>query len=197
MRIKSASMPIKKYNITAPFIFISDNYFKNLDKFNKTMYSFTKMCIIRKKAGSMKKYFIAIILLFICSGCTYLQDTPENAVKNIINAYNSKNFDYIWENTLPESRNTISKNMQENKDNAQLYAMISTLLEKDNITYNDINEKEYLYSILKLSIGSKDLELKKLIEESPDEWTAFIKSGANEVIMPIIKKQDKWFMIVK
>lgn len=145
----------------------------------------------------MKKYFIAVLLLLICYGCSNFQNTPENAVKNIIGAYNSKNFDYLWENTLPESRNIISKNMQDNKNNNQLYYMISNVFEKDNITYDNITEKEYLYSILKLSIGTKELELKKLIEESPEKWTAFIKSGANEVIMPVVKKNDKWFMVIK
>lgn len=145
----------------------------------------------------MKKFIVTLILLFLYSGCSYFQDTPEYAVKNIIDAYNSKNFDYLWENTLPESRNIISKNMLDNQNNSQLYYMISSLFEKDNITYDNITEKEYLYSILKLSIGTKDLELKKLVEESPEKWTAFIKSGANEVIMPIVRKNDKWLMVIK
>lgn len=148
----------------------------------------------------MNKYILVflhiIIFSLILSGCSKT-DTPEKAVNEIIEAYNTKNIEVFWDRTMPSDKYAISKNMLENIENRDLFEMMGYVLEKDNVTPDNITAEEYLYGTFKVILGDKEMELKSLEKIDDNTYTATILIGEKQAVMPLRKENDKWYMQVE
>ena len=98
---------------------------------------------------------------------------------------------------MPSDKYAISKNMLENIENRDLFEMMGYVLEKDNVTPDNITAEEYLYGTFKVILGDNEMELKSLDKIDDNTYTATILIGEKQAVMPLRKENDKWYMQVE
>ena len=140
--------------------------------------------------------FIFILQFFVVSGCTS-QNSPEYAINNIIKVYNSGDMLSFWEMVVPEERYIVSSNMVANIENNDLFSLLSYVLNKDNITSDNLSSEEYLYGSFKIILGDKDMELVSLEMIDESTYSANVKVGEKYAVIPLKMVEGKWYMKIK
>lgn len=140
-------------------------------------------------------YIFIFIIIFLFYGCS--SNTPEYAVNNIISAYNNKDIESFWNNILPDDRYTVSSSLISNINNQDLFYMIAPVLDKDNVSPDNISAEEYIYGSFRIILGDKDMELIKLNKISDSLYYADIKTGEKQIIMPLKYFNGSWYMSIK
>lgn len=142
-----------------------------------------------------KLSYIFIFIVFIVYGCS--NNTPEHTVNNIITAYNNKDIYGFWEMIFPDDRYAVSSSLVSNINNNDLFYMIAPVLNKDNISPDNISAEEFIYGSFRIILGDKDMELIKLNKISDSLYYADIKTGEKQVVMPLKYYNGRWYMSIK
>lgn len=140
-------------------------------------------------------YIFVLINIFLFYSCS--SNTPEHTVNNIISAYNNKNIDEFWSMILPDDRYAVSSSLISNINNQDLFYMIAPVLDKDNISSDNISAEEFIYGSFRIILGDKDMELVKLNKVNESLYYADIKTGEKQVIMPLKYSKGSWYMSIK
>ena len=75
--------------------------------------------------------------------------------------------------------------------------MIAPVLDKDNVSPDNISAEEYIYGSFRIILGDKDMELIKLNKISDSLYYADIKTGEKQIIMPLKYFNGSWYMSIK
>ena len=78
-----------------------------------------------------------------------------------------------------------------------LFYMIAPVLDKDNISSDNISAEEFIYGSFRIILGDKDMELVKLNKANESLYYADIKTGEKQVIMPLKYSKGSWYMSIK
>lgn len=140
-------------------------------------------------------YIFIFIIIFLVYGCS--NNTPEYAVNNIISAYNNKDIASFWNSILPDDRYAVSSSLISNINNQDLFYIIAPVLDRDNISPDNISAEEYIYGSFRIILGDKDMELIRLNKISDFLYYADIKTGEKQVIMPLKYSNGTWYMSIK
>ncbi len=144
-----------------------------------------------------KIYFFLILICLFLYGCL-LENKPDNTINTIITAYNNGDIITLWDTILPKDKYSVASSMVSNIDNKDLFYIMSSYLNKDNISISNLSAEEYLYGSFRVILGDKDMELATLEKIDATTYQANIKVGEKSVIIPLKLLDDKWYMqIVK